>query len=75
MKMVFEEAVKAYISANVLAFGHAHGVCCPLEADSDMDASGRWTLRNGLRDKSNGFLAYVTPTGKVLNSRFKPLCA
>ena len=35
---------------------------------SNQDKSGRWILRN-----ANGFLGYVTTTGKVLNRRFEQI--
>lgn len=35
---------------------------------SNQDKSGRWILRN-----TDGFLAYVTTSGKVLNRRFEQI--
>ena len=40
----------------------------PSKQKSGQDKGGRWVLRN-----INGFLAYVTTHGKVLNRSFQPI--
>lgn len=67
MKMTYEEAVQAYTNACEQAHGHTEGLCRPNEMESDQDANGRWILRS-----INGFLAYVTQDGKVLDHKFQP---
>lgn len=68
MTMTYTEAVKAYFDACQAANGHTDGLSAPRELQSEMDRTGRWILRN-----TNGFLAYVTTTGQVLNQRFQPM--
>ena len=68
MKMTYEEAVQAYVDANKKVHGHTHGLSQPREIASEMDSTGRWILRN-----INGFLAYVTSTGKVLDQHFQTI--
>ena len=68
MKLSFEDALNFYLKANLDAYGHLDGVSAPKELMSDVDSQGRWILRN-----INGFLAYVTATGQVLNHRFQKI--
>ena len=68
MKMTYEEAVQAYFDAHEKVHGHTHGLYQPREIDSEMETTGRWILRN-----VNGFLAYVTSTGKVLDQHFQTI--
>ena len=68
MKMTYNEAVQAYFDAHEKANGHTHGLSQPREIASEMDSTGRWILRN-----INGFLAYVTSTGKVLDQHFQTI--
>lgn len=68
MKTTYEDAVEAYFVSNETANGHTYGLSQPRESDSEMDATGRWILRN-----TNGFLAYVTSTGKVLDQHFQQI--
>ena len=58
----FDDAVGRYFE--VLG----EGAFQPSRGSSRMDKTGRWILYN-----VRGFLAYVTPTGKVLDARFQPL--
>lgn len=63
--MTFDQACEAYTSAI------QNGTPLqPSTAHSSQDANGRWVLRN-----VNGFLAYVTTTGKVLDQQFQEINA
>ncbi len=58
----FDDAVERYLDAV------GEGAMQPRRKLSRMDKTGRWILYN-----VRGFLAYVTPTGKVLDARFQPV--
>jgi|688.fasta_scaffold544850_2 hypothetical protein len=60
--MSFDQAVEIYSAA----FGTE--ALTPNRNQSSLDHSRRWTLRN-----VNGFLAYVTNTGKVLDQHFQSI--
>lgn len=58
--MNYENAVAAYAAA------YGDGVLMPSVTLSWQSKGGRWLLRN-----VNGFLAYVTSTGLVLDRKFQ----
>lgn len=58
--MNYENALIAYTAA------HGEGVLTPSTKLSTQSKGGRWLLRN-----VNGFLAYVTSTGIVLDHKFQ----
>lgn len=68
MSISFEQAVERYVEAVEAATEGVGQVLLPRGSESSLDTSGRWSLRN-----VNGFLAYVTSTGKVLDSKFQPI--
>lgn len=64
--MNYEQAISAYFNAVEQTHGRPVSVAQPRESMCEVDKSGRWLLRN-----THDFLAYVTSTGQVLNSRFQ----
>ena len=62
--MNFEQAVKSYTEQA----GIGNGVVLQPNRKLSEVKCGRWIMRN-----TNGFLAYVTSTGKVLDSRFQQI--
>lgn len=62
--MNYTNALNAYAASHD-GFGE---LAQPNQSLSQQDKNGRWILRNVA-----GFLAYVTNTGKVLNSRFEQI--
>ncbi len=67
--MTFDQACEAFTNALKEA-PHNYVPTQPSRQLSSQDANGRWVLRN-----VNGFLAYVTTTGKVLDQQFQEINA
>ena len=61
--MNFTQASEKYVAA--VESKNDGQVIQPSESASKMGKSGRWVLRN-----TNGFLAYVTSTGKDLDGKY-----
>ena len=66
--MTFDQAVEHYQKAAEAEFAGNGVIQQPSTKHSKMGSSGRWILRN-----TNGFLAYVTSSGKVLDSKFQQI--
>ena len=67
--MTFDQAVDHYQKAAEAELAGGNGVIqLPSTKNSKIGGSGRWILRN-----TNGFLAYVTSSGKVLDSKFQQI--
>ena len=64
--MNYEQAISAYFNAVEQSHWGPVSVLQPRKSMCEVDKSGRWILRNTYH-----FLAYVTNTGQVLNSRFQ----
>lgn len=62
MTLTYDQAIEKYCEAV------GENFLQPNRNISRMDKTGRWIFYN-----INGFLAYVTPTGKVLDARFQPV--
>lgn len=66
MGLTFEEASEKY--ADAVEALHGGATAQPSQGLSEVDQQGRWSLRN-----LNGFLAFVTQGGRVLDGRLQPI--